>query len=96
MKYYSEILNKTFDTVKELETAEKTEKERIVADAKAASEKRQRIDDAKAKMEAAYLEYDKARTESDSKWSEYMKAKNEYLELVTPDPLNRLFLKYLC
>ena len=96
MKYYSEILNKTFDTVKELETAEKTEKERIVADAKAASEKRQRIDDAKAKMEAAYREYDKARTESDSKWSEYMKAKNEYLELATPDPINRLFLKYLC
>lgn len=96
MKYYSEILNKTFDTVKELETAEKTEKERIVADAKAASEKRRRIDDAKAKMESAYREYDKARTESDSKWAEYMKAKNEYLELVTPDPLNRLFLKYLC
>lgn len=96
MKYYSEVLNKTFDTVKELETAEKTEKDRIATEAKAAVEKRRQIDEAKTKMEAAYREYDKARTESDSKWAEYMKAKNEYLELTTPDPINRLFLKYLC
>ena len=34
MKYYSEVLNKNFDTVEDLETAEKTENKKVLAKAK--------------------------------------------------------------
>lgn len=43
MKYYSEILNKPFDTIDALETAEREEKNRLVEKAKAEDNKKEKV-----------------------------------------------------
>ena len=60
MKYYSEILNKNFDTVKELEEAEGKEKFKLAAKAKAEERKKTLIEKAKADYEEAVDKYNAA------------------------------------
>lgn len=64
MKYYSEILHKTFDTVEELDTAEKAEKENTLA--------KKKEEDARAKeINAAKEAVKKAREECVSSFEVY-------------------------
>lgn len=61
MKYYSEILKKNFDTVEDLETAERNEKERVVKAEKermaAEAERKEKIAVAKAEFDEALQDY---------------------------------------
>ena len=72
MKYYSEILQKTFDTVKELNDAETTEKERVLAKQKEEAASAAEIKTAKEAVEKAKEEYEaalKVCREALSRWS---------------------------
>lgn len=60
MKYYSEILQKTFDTVKELNDAEAAEKERVLERQKEEAVRTEEINAAKEAVEKAKEEYDDA------------------------------------
>ena len=60
MKYYSEILNKNFDTVEDLEAAEKAEKEKAIAKAKEDAARKAEIDAAKKVRDDAKADYDAA------------------------------------
>ena len=57
MKYYSEILRKTFDTVKELNDAETAEKERVLAKQKEEAARTEEIRAAKEALKKAKEEY---------------------------------------
>ena len=81
MKYYSEILNKNFDTVEDLETAEKVEKNRLVEKAKAEDDEKKKLEEATKAMEKAYRDYSVARDASDDAYSKYLKARKKYLEV---------------
>lgn len=72
MKYYSEILRKTFDTVKELNDAETAEKERVLEKQKEEAVRTEEIKAAKEAVEKAKEEYEiafKACREALSRWS---------------------------
>ena len=72
MKYYSEILRKTFDTVKELNDAEAAEKEKVLERQKEEDARTAEIKAAKEAVEKAKEEYDiafKACREALSRWS---------------------------
>ena len=72
MKYYSEILRKTFDTVKELNDAEAAEKEKALEKQKEEAARTEEIKAAKEAVEKAKEEYDiafKACREALSRWS---------------------------
>ena len=72
MKYYSEILQKTFDTVKELNDAEAAEKEKVLERQKEEAARTEEIKAAKEAVEKAKEEYDiafKACREALSRWS---------------------------
>ena len=72
MKYYSEILQKTFDTVKELNDAEAAEKEKALEKQKEEAARTEEIKAAKEAVEKAKEEYDiafKACREALSRWS---------------------------
>lgn len=60
MKYYSEILSKVFDTVKELNNAEAAEKEKVLAKQKEAAARTEEIKAAKEAVEKAKEEYEAA------------------------------------
>ena len=60
MKYYSEILQKTFDTVKELNDAEATEKEKVLERQKEEAARTAEIKAAKEAVEKAKEEYEAA------------------------------------
>ena len=60
MKYYSEILQKTFDTVKELNDAETAEKENAVLKQKEKDARTAEIKAAKEAVEKAKKEYEAA------------------------------------
>lgn len=60
MKYYSEVLNKNFDTIEDLESAEKTEKEKVLAKAKEDAARKAEIDAAKKACDAAKADYEDA------------------------------------
>lgn len=60
MKYYSEILGKVFDTVKELNDAEKAEKEKVLEKQKKEAARTEEIKAAKEAAEKAKEEYDDA------------------------------------
>ena len=81
MKYYSEILNKTFDTIDALETAEREEKNRLVEKAKAEGNKKKKLGEAIKAMEKAYQDYSVARAASDDAYSKYLEARKKYLEV---------------
>lgn len=83
MKYYSEILNKTFDTVKDLETAEMEEKNRLVEKAKAEESKKKELEEATKAMEKAYQDYSAARAASDGAYNKFLEARKKYLEVAS-------------
>ena len=60
MKYYSEVLNKNFDTIEDLESAEKAEKNRLVEKAKAEDARKAEIEAAKKKRDEAKADYEDA------------------------------------
>ena len=60
MKYYSEVLNKNFDTIEDLESAEKEEKEKVLAKAKEDAARKAEIDAAKKVRDDAKADYDAA------------------------------------
>ena len=60
MKYYSEVLNKNFDTIDDLESAEKAEKEKAIAKAKEDADRKAEIDAAKKVRDAAKADYEDA------------------------------------
>lgn len=56
MKYYSEVLNKNFDTIEDLEAAEKTEKEKVLAKAKE-EEQKEKLESARKIRDEKRKEY---------------------------------------
>lgn len=73
MKYYSEILNKNFDTVEDLEAAERVEKERVIAKTKEDAALKAEIDAAKKIRDDAKADYCAALNachEALSRWNE--------------------------
>ena len=78
MKYYSEVLNKNFDTIDDLESAEKVEKEKMLVKAKEDAAKKA-CNAAKADYEAAL----KVCREALARWSAAER------ELVTVEHRNR-------
>lgn len=80
MKYYSEILNKNFDTVEDLEAAEKIEKERVIAKTKEDAALKAEIDAAKKNRDDAKADYCAALNachEALSRWNEAEKKLND-------------------
>ena len=72
MKYYSEVLNKNFDTIEDLESAEKTEKEKALTKAKEDAARKAEIDAAKKACDDAKADYENALKvcrEALSRWS---------------------------
>ena len=72
MKYYSEVLNKNFDTIEDLESAEKEEKKKAIAKAKEDADRKAEIDAAKKKRDEAKADYEaalKVCREALSRWS---------------------------
>ena len=72
MKYYSEVFNKNFDTIEDLESAEKTEKEKVLAKAKEDAARKAEIDAAKKACDDAKADYENALKvcrEALSRWS---------------------------
>ena len=72
MKYYSEVLNKNFDTIEDLESAEKTEKEKVLAKAKEDASRKAEINAAKKACDDAKADYENALKvcrEALSRWS---------------------------
>ena len=86
MKYYSEVLNKNFDTVEDLEAAEKIEKERVITKTKEDAARKAEIDAAKKVRDDAKADYDaalKVCREALARWSAAER------ELVTVENRNR-------
>lgn len=86
MKYYSEVLNKNFDTVEDLEAAEKEEKKKALAKAKEDADRKAEIDAAKKVRDDAKADYEaalKVCREALSRWSTAEK------ELVAVENRNR-------
>lgn len=86
MKYYSEVLNKNFDTIEDLESAEKAEKKKVLAKAKEDAARKAEIDAAKKACDDAKADYEaalKVCREALSRWSAAEK------ELVAVERRNR-------
>ena len=86
MKYYSEVLNKNFDTIEDLESAEKTEKEKVLAKAKEDAARKAEINAAKKACDDAKADYENALKvcrEALDRWNAAER------ELVTIDNKNR-------
>ena len=60
MKYYSEVLNKNFDTIEDLESAEEAEKKKVLTKAKEDAARKAEIDAAKKACDAAKADYEDA------------------------------------
>ena len=72
MKYYSEVLNKNFDTIEDLESAEQAEKKKALTKAKEDAARKAEIDAAKKVRDDAKAEYEaalKVCREALSRWS---------------------------
>ena len=100
MKYYSEILNKNFDTVEDLEAAEKVEKNRLVEKAKAEDARKAEIDTAKKKRDEAKADYEaalKVCREALSRWSaaekEFVAVERKNSPVINPSQLNDDFME---
>lgn len=86
MKYYSEVLNKNFDTIEDLESAERAEKKKVLAKAKEDAARKAEIDAAKKACDAAKADYEdavKVCREALARWSAAER------ELVTVENKNR-------
>lgn len=105
MKYYSEVLNKNFDTVEDLEAAERVEKERVIAKTKEDAALKAEIDAAKKNRDDAKADYCAALNachEALSRWNEAEKklsdveAKNRSVmdSPKTSDEIKRLVEKW--
>ena len=57
MKYYSEVLNKNFDTIEDLESAEKAEKKKVLAKAKEEEEQKEKLESARKIRDEKRKEY---------------------------------------
>lgn len=57
MKYYSEVLNKNFDTIEDLESAEKVEKEKVLTKAKEEEEQKEKLESARKIRDEKRKEY---------------------------------------
>lgn len=86
MKYYSEVLNKNFDTIEDLESAEKTEKEKVLAKAKEDAARKAEIDAAKKACDDAKADYENALKVCREALSRWRAAERE---LVTIENKNR-------
>ena len=60
MKYYSEVLNKNFNTIEDLESAEEAEKKKVLTKAKEDAARKAEIDAAKKARDAAKADYEDA------------------------------------
>ena len=72
MKYYSEVFNKNFDTIEDLESAERAEKKKVLAKAKEDAARKAEIDAAKKACDDAKADYENALKvcrEALSRWS---------------------------
>ena len=78
MKYYSEILNKNFDTVEDLDAAEKAEKNRLVEKAKEDAARKEEIDAAKKKRDDAKADYEASRKACYEALTRWYNADKEY------------------
>ena len=78
MKYYSEVLNKNFDTVEDLEAAEKAEKNRLVEKAKAEDARKAEIEAAKKKRDEAKADYEASRKACYEALTRWYNADKEY------------------
>ena len=105
MKYYSEVLNKNFDTVEDLETAEKAEKKKVLAEAKENAARKAEIDAAKKARDDAKTDYEaafKVCREALSRWSaaenELVAVERRYRSVMNPsqvsDDFKRLVEKW--
>ena len=86
MKYYSEVLNKNFDTIEDLESAEKAEKKKALAEAKENAARKAEIDAARKARDDAKADYEaalKVCREALARWSAAER------ELVTVEKRNR-------
>lgn len=82
MKYYSEVLNKTFDTVKDLEAAEKENRAHAIKQAVEEDKRRKAQLDAKEEIEKTYKAYSDALNRLSVCKTEYLKAKENYKNLM--------------
>ena len=92
MKYYYEVLNKNFDTIEDLESAEKAEKKKSLAKAKEDADRKAEIDAAKKVRDDAKANYEaalKVCREALSRWSAAER------ELVTIENKNRSASDYV-
>ena len=60
MKYYSEVLNKNFDTIEDLESAEEAEKKKVLTKAKEDAARKAEIAAAKKACDDAKADYENA------------------------------------
>lgn len=100
MKYYSEILNKNFDTVEDLEAAEKTEKKKLLAEAKENAARKAEIDAAKKTRDDAKADYEaalKVCREALSRWSaaekELVAVERKNRPVINPSQVNVDFME---
>ena len=91
MKYYSEVLNKNFDTIEDLESAEKAEKKKVLAKAKEDAARKAEIDAAKKACDDAKADYEAALRVCREALSRWGKAERE---LVTIENKNRAVSGY--
>ena len=82
MKYYSEVLNKTFDTIKDLEAAEKENRAHAIEQAVEEDKRRKDQLDAKEEIEKTYRAYSDALNRLSVYKTEYLKAKENYKNLM--------------
>lgn len=78
MKYYSEILNKNFDTIEDLESAEKEEKKKVLAKAKEDAARKAEIDAAKKACDDAKADYEASRKACYEALTRWYNADKEY------------------
>ena len=78
MKYYSEILNKNFDTIEDLDAAEKAEKNHLVEKAKEDAARKAEIEAAKKKRDEAKADYEASRKACYEALTRWYNADKEY------------------
>ena len=100
MKYYSEVLNKIFDTVEDLEVTEKAEKKKALAKAKEDAARKEEINAAKKKRDEAKADYEaalKVSREALSRWSaaekELVAVERKNGSVINPSQLNDDFME---
>ena len=93
MKYYSEILNKKFDTIGQLEAEEAAEKAKLLKQVKEEKERDAAIEKAKQELDIEREQYNKLKEELNKQFHSYIKARDKYDKLKNnqPDRYDSLF-----